>query len=338
MKNLRTPILLTLLLLVFSPTFIFAQKPAKLTAGYASISSSHLPIWMAKETGIFAKNGLDVQMVLFTGTAPIMALIAGDSPVSQIAGIGIVNSRLGGSDAVLIAGGTVTLDWWLMSRPEIKTPAQLKGGSVAISSFGTASDFIARFALRRIGLEPDKDVILVQLGNPLTRQAALEANRVQATVHVPPSTFMAQKKGFNLLADVAALGLPYQHTGVATTRRFIKEHPDVVRAYVKSHVEVVHRLKADREIGIKVLAKYMGGLKDREILEKTYDRAVADNILPRKQYPTLAGIKMILDTVAEKDPKAKTAKPEDFADLQFVKELDESGFIDRLYSGMPADR
>ena len=338
MRALRALVLLSFALLVISPAATFAQKLTRLTAGYASLSSSHLPMWMAKETGILTKNGLDVQMVLLTGTAPIMALVAGDSPISQIAGIGIVNSGLGGSDAVMIAGGTVTLDWWLMSRPEIKTPAQLKGGSVAISSFGAASDFIARFALRRIGLEPEKDVILVQLGNPITRQAAMESNRVQATVHVPPSTFVAQKKGFNVLADVAALGLPYQHTGVATTRKFIKEHSDIVRAYVQSQVEAVHRLKTDRESGIRVLAKYMGGLKDREVLEKTYDRAVADHILPRKQYPTLAGIKMILDTVAEKDPKAKAARAEDFADMRFVRELDESGFIDRLYTGRAADK
>jgi hypothetical protein len=93
----------------------------------------------------------------------------------------------------------------------------------------------------------------------------------------------------------------------------------------------VHRLKANREGGIRVLAKYMGGLKDREILEQTYDRAVAKNILPRKQYPTLDGIKMILDSLAEKEPKAKTAKPQDFTEVRFIKELDDSGFIDKLY-------
>jgi NitT/TauT family transport system substrate-binding protein len=317
--------------LVLSAGVAHPQAPAKLSAGYASMSSAHLPIWIAKDAGLLAKNGLDAQIVMLTGNVPIMALVAGDTPISQIAGIGIINSALGGSDTVMIAGGTVTLDWWLMSRPEIKTPAQLKGGAVAISSFGTASDFVARFALQKIGLVPDKDVAFVQLGAPATRQAGLESNRVQATVHVPPSTFAAQKKGFNVLADVAALGLPYQHTGVATTRKFIRERPDIVRAYIKAHVEAVHRLKTDREGGIRVLAKYMGGLTDREVLEKTYDRAVAENILPRKQYPTLDGIKMILDSLGEKEPKARAAKAQDFADLRFIKELDDNGFIDRLY-------
>lgn len=328
----RTQFLFATCLLLVGVMSAHGQTLTKLNAGYASISSAHLPIWVAKDMGLFAKNGLDPQIVMLTGNTPIMALVAGDTPISQIAGIGIINSTLGGSDTMMIAGGTVTLDWWLMSRPDIKTAAQLKGGAVAISSFGTASEFVARFALQKIGLNPDKDVSFVQLGNPTTRQAGLETNRVQATVHVPPSTFAAQKKGFHVLADVAALGLPYQHTGVATTRKFIRERPEVVRAYIRAHVEAVHRLKTDREGGIRVLAKYMGGLKDREILEKTYDRAVAENILPRKQYPTLEGIKMILDSIADKEPKAKTAKPQDFAEMRFIKELDDSGFIDKLYA------
>lgn len=332
MKKALAQIALGLLVWIGLASAASAQL-TRISAGYASLSSAQLPLWMAREKGIFARNGLDVQAVLLTGNAPMMALISGDTPITQIAGIGIVNSAIGGSDAVMIAGGTVTLDWWLMSRPEIKTPAQLKGGSVAVSTFGTASDFVARFALQKIGLVPDKDVSMIQLGDPLMRQTALEGNRVQATVHVAPSTFAAQKKGFNVLADVAALGLPYQHTGVATTRKYIREHAEIVRAFVKSYVEAVHQLKTERKSGIGVLAKYMGGIKDREILEVTYDRAVADHIMPRKQYPTLAGIKMILDSLAVKDPRAAKAKAEDFVDLRFIKELDESGFIDHLYRG-----
>ncbi|MDZ4342454.1 MAG: hypothetical protein U1E51_08490, partial [Candidatus Binatia bacterium] len=124
-----------------------------------------------------------------------------------------------------------------------------------------------------------------------------------------------------------------QHTGVATTQKFIKENPDIVKACVKSQLEAVHRLKTDRESGIKILAKYMGGIKDRDILEKSYDLAVSDNMLPRKQYPTLEGIKTILDSMAPKDSRAAKASPEDFVDMRFVKELDQSGFVDSLYSG-----
>src|SRR5574342_47362 len=253
-------------LFFFSPASVSAQQLHNLIVGYSSVSASFLPLWIAKEAKIFNRNGLDVQMVFFnSGTTAVMALLSGNSPISHTAGSGIVNSRLGGSDSVLIVGGTVSLDWWLLSRPEIKSAVQLKGGSVAISSFGSSSDFVARFALRKLGLDPEKDVILVALGSPVTRQAAMEADRVQATVHVHPSTFVAQKKGFTVLADVADLGLAYQHTGVATTQKFIKENLDIVRACVKSQLEAVHRLKTDRQSGIKILAKYMGGIKDRDI-------------------------------------------------------------------------
>jgi hypothetical protein len=144
-----------------------------------------------------------------------------------------------------------------------------------------------------------------------------------------PDNFMAQKKGFYNLVSVR---LPYQATGVATTCTFIRESPDVVRRYVKSQVEAIHRIKTDRETTIRVLAKYHA-LQDKEILERSYDEFSTDETLPPKQYPTLEGIKNILEPLAQTDVKAKAAKPEDFVDVRFIKELDESGFIDELYKG-----
>ena len=132
------------------------------------------------------------------------------------------------------------------------------------------------------------------------------------------------------MGDVAALGLAYQHQGGATTRKFIREHPDVVRNFVKAYIETVHRMKTDRPGGMKILAKYLH-LDDQEVLEKTYDGSIADNKLPPKQYPTLEGIKTILDQLGQKDPKARAAKPQDFVDARFVEEFDKNGFIDNLY-------
>jgi ABC-type nitrate/sulfonate/bicarbonate transport system substrate-binding protein len=126
------------------------------------------------------------------------------------------------------------------------------------------------------------------------------------------------------------VSLPTQSTGVATTRRFIRENPDVVRKYIKSQIEAVHQIKTDRVAGMSVLVKYLGS-QDREILEKTYDDASNDRKLPPKQYPTLEGITNILEPLTETDPKAKAAKAEDFVDMSFIRELDQSGYIDSLY-------
>ena len=309
-----------------------SAQTVKLDVGYVGINSDNVIAFIAKESGIFARNGLDVQLIYFGGgTTATMALIAGETPITQTAGPGVVNAVLGGSDAVMVAGGVTTLDYWLLSRPEVKSAEQLRGGAVAISRFGSASDFIVRYALQRIGLTPVKDVAILQVGALPERLAAMETKRVQATVLAPPAMYMAQKRGFNILADVAALGLAYQATGVGTTKKYIREHADIVRRYVKAQVEAVHRFKTDRDLSIRVLAKYLS-VKEKDILDKTYEGAIAENKLPAKQYPTLEGIKTILEPL-KNDPKAKNAKPEDFVDMRFIKELDDSGYIDRLYKG-----
>lgn len=302
----------------------------KVTVGNNAISGNALPAWMAKEAGIFHKNGLDVQLVYFRGgTITAMALVARETPISQVSGPPIVSAVLKGADAVVIAGGNVVSEYWLMSRPEIKTAADLKGGSIAIATFGGQADSISRIALQRLGLTPVKDVAILQIGTVPERLSALEKGRVQAAMLNPPDNVMAQKRGFYSLMNVR---LPYQGVGVSTTRTFIRENPDIVRRYVRSQIEAVHRIKSDREAGLKVLAKYLAST-DKEILELTYDDIRSDEKLAPKQYPTLEGIKNILEPLAQTDPKAKTAKPEDFVDMRFIKELDESGFIDDLYKG-----
>ena len=316
---------------LFLPISFCSVVPAqhiKMTLGYGSISTNHFPAWMAKESGIFRENGLDVELVYFRGgTTAMMALLSRETPISEIAGPSVVSASLRGTDVVMIAGGVVTSDQWLVTRPDIKAAEQLKGGSVATSVYGGSSDFLARMALKKIGLTPVKDVAIVQIGGVPERLGALEKGKVQAAMLGVTEALMAQKKGFNALAAATQV---YQASGVATTRRFIRERPDIVRRYIKSQIEAVHRIKTDRETAKKVLLKYLG-LQDKDVLERRYDYASADERLPPKQYPTLEGIKNILESLAETDPKAKAAKPEDFVDMSFIKELDESGFVDDLY-------
>jgi NitT/TauT family transport system substrate-binding protein len=327
---MKPVILAVSLLLSLSFYSVVAAQLTKVTVGYSAIGAVHFPAWVAKESGIFRKNSLDVQLVYFTGgTTAVMALLSRDAPIIQMAGPAIVSASLRGADTVMIAGGFVTADQWLMSRADIKTAEQLKGGSVAIARFGGLADFMARIALQKLGLTPVKEVAIVQIGGVPERLSALEKGKVQAAMLGTADSFIAEKKGFYSLMSVS---IPYQSVGVATTRRFIRESPEIVKRYIKSQIEAIHRIKTDRETGRRVLAKYLA-LQDKEILEKTYDDISADDKLPPKQYPTLEGINNILEPLAETDPKAKTAKAEDFVDMRFIKELDESGFIDELYKG-----
>ena len=321
---------LLLLFLLLPSTLLHAQK---LVVGNTSISAEGLPIWFAHETGIFKKNGLEATPVFLGGGGPrsLAVVLSGEAPIAHGSGMPLVTSNLSGSDIVAITGGTGTINYWLMTRPEIKSGDQLRGGRIAIGSFGTTTDFAARFALKSFGLVPGKDVILIPVGNNPIRLAALEAGNAVATPLNPPASILAQKRGLRLLLDIAALETPWLHTGALTTRKYIRENTDTVRRFVKSYVEAVHGIKTNREGGIKVLAKYFKGLEDREILTQTYDLSFSDNVVSRKQYPTLEGIQLILDYLADKDPKARKAKPEDFVETRFIKELDQSGYIDRLY-------
>ena len=330
--KLRLTAAATLLLILTSLIAPASAQLTRLHVGYSAISADQLPAWVAKETGIFQKNGLDVDLIFFTGgTTSILALVSGDVPITQVSGPGLINSVMAGSDAVFIAAGMTSLNYVLMGKPGLKTAEQLKGGTVAISRFGSATDSIARFALKKIGLTPGKDVTIVQVGSGPARLDAALTGKVSAAVINPPSSFLAERRGLAVVADVAQMGLVFQHTGAATTKRFIREHQDVVRRYVKSHVEAVHRIWTDKEATVKALGKYMGGGVERDILEKSRDNILTEALLPKKQYPTLEGLKTVLEDVGERDPRAKTAKPEQFVDFSFIKELDQSGYIDGLY-------
>ena len=324
MKQLVTALSL---FFIFFLSVAFAQ-PTQITVGYSSTASAELPAWLAKETGIFAKNGLDVQLVYFRGgTIATMALLARQTPISQGSGQASVNAALRGADTVMVAGGLVDTEWWLLTRSDIKSAEQLKGGTLAISPFGGLAESMTRIALKRLGLTPVKDIAFVQISGLQERLFALETGKVQGAMLPTPYKFVGQKRGFHNLVSVS---LAYQSTGVVTTRTIIRESPDLVRRYVKSQIEAIHRIKTDRDTALKILVKYLG-LQDNDILAKSYDELSSDDKFPPKQYPTLEGIRNILEPLAQTDPKANAAKPEDFVDMRFVKELDDSGFIADLY-------
>ena len=261
-----------------------------------------------------------------------MALLSGEIAFAQTGATSVINSRLGGSDATIVAGGTVSLPYWLVSHPGIKAPEQLKGKTIGVLAIGGTAYVVARFALRKLGLDPDKEVAMLAVGGTPERLLALRTGRIHATLLIPPTVFAAKCEGLNVLADVATLGLNYQHDAVVTTQKFIRENRDTVGKYVKSQIDAVHFAKSNPDAGVKILGKYLRQLKDRDLLQQSYDISVADHMIPRKQYPSREGIQTILDELAARNPRAKRAKPDDFVDVRFVQQLDESGYIDQLYA------
>ncbi|HSA78974.1 MAG TPA: ABC transporter substrate-binding protein [Nitrospirota bacterium] len=312
------------------------ERLEKVTIVYGGISAGHAPLWMAHEAGLFRKHGLDVQIVFVEGgSSAVQTLLSGDVAFAQMAGAAPLQSQLRGSDVVMIAGLLNTMPFQFVVARNIKRPEQLKGKALAVSRFGSGSDFATRYALNRYGLVPEKDVTLVEIGSQPARFAALEKGRVHGVMVQVPYTLLAKKMGFNILADLRMLGLEYQHTALATTRTLIKSRSDLVRNVIKAYVESIHYYKTHRKEALATLRKYLK-TDDTEALKETYE-AIGLGLLPEKPYPTLKGIDVMLREMAAKETKAQTAHPEQFVELTFLKELDSSGFIDRLYDAKPVN-
>jgi ABC-type nitrate/sulfonate/bicarbonate transport system substrate-binding protein len=321
--------LIALLLVVIVCASSEAQI-TKLNLAYTATSPYQAVLIIAKEAGFFRKNNLDPSLIFTAGgSLGIQAMLGGDVSMVVADGSTAVASNLAGSDVLIIASFLNTFPYSLVSLPEIKRVEQLKGGKIAVSRFGSATDLGVRMALAKVGLNAEKDVALLQIGAQTARFVALQSKNVQATIITPPFTLTARRLGYNVLIDMAQLNIPFQLTALLATRAYIKSQRDVVMAAVRSLVEGIHFYKKEKEASIKIMSRYLQ-TSDREALEETYQQ-IALKVVPDKPYPTLPGIQTILDELATKNPRAKSSRPEDFVDSSFVQRLDREGFIDRLY-------
>ena len=324
-----TKIVLTCLCLFLSSAVRAQEKLEKIYVGVAGLSGALAHAFVPKDSGLYQKNGLDVELIFFQGgTQAIQATLAGGVQMVVTAGPEIINARVAGSDMTMIAGYMNTLPYSIVAGKNITRFEQLKGTKAAISKFGSTSDLAMRYALEKNGLAPGKDVTIMQLGDQNTRFAALTGGSVQVTLISPPFDITAKKMGYQILADMADLGLPYQHETVSTTDRYIREHPETVRKFLRAFISGIHLWMTDEGKTKEILAKRLR-ITDKEILDETY--TAYKKLTEKKPYPTLKGIEFQIEDVAKRNPKAKNAKPEDFINIAILKEIDQSGFIDKLY-------
>ena len=324
--------------IVLAAVFVVAQATPgaaqlrKINIAYTATSPYQAVLIVAKEVGLFKKHNLDPTLVFTTGgSLGIQAMIGGDVAMTLSDGSSSVGSKLAGVDVLVIASLLNTFPYSLIALPEIKKVDQLKGAKVAVSRFGSATDLSVKMALARVGLNAEKDVTLLQIGVQTARYAALLSKNVQATIITPPFTLTARKAGMQTLIDMAELNIPFQLTALLALRPYLKSNPDTVLSVIRTLSEAIHFYKREKEATIKILGRYLK-TDDREALEETH-REIAIRSIPEKPYPTLAGIKTILDETALRNPKAKGARPEDFVESSFVKKIDDEGLFERLYKG-----
>jgi len=325
-SNARTNLLATLALLCLMGQPAWGQTLTKLNVVYAAITGVQAPLWLAADTNIFRRYGLDVTLI-YIPSAPqvVRVMLAGDSPIALAGGAPVVNANLSGAELVFVGGAANVPAFYLMALPEIFRVEDLRGKTVGITRFGSSTDFTMRHVLKTHGLEPDKDVTVLQLGGMPELAVALSKRIIVAAPFSSPTNLRARKTGAVVLVDVAKSGVAFPHSAIVTTRSFLASHRDTTLSFLKAYSEGIQRMLADKPATKRAIQKYTRD-NDDEILETTYQYAV--DYVVRPPYPTRAGILEGLKQSTH--PKAKTANPDDFVDTSLVKSLEESGFFQQI--------
>ena len=319
-------ILSSLLFLIWPSTPLRAQTK-RIAVAYSAISATQTAFYMAKEGGYFEKNGLSVDPVyVASGTKVAQAVIAGEFPVALAGGI-IVSADLAGGDIAIIGGVVNVPSFYVFVHPSIKKPEDLKGKAIGITRYGSSTDFSVRYLVKKWGMEPDREIKILQMGGQPEILAGLQAGVIQGGVLSSPGDYKAKKAGFQLLIDFKKVGLDYPTVSMLSARSFIKKDPQTVRRFFMAYSEAVERLYRDKEYAMKVLGKYTR-TDDREALETAY--AYATTFIERPPHLPYKAVETILAQIAATDPRAKDRKAEEFIDPTFYNELEKSGFFKNL--------
>jgi ABC-type nitrate/sulfonate/bicarbonate transport system substrate-binding protein len=313
-------------LLLVCPVSVHSADP--MIVGVAGPAINMVYSFVARDAGLFQKYGLDVRIVVFdAGSILAQAALSGEVKVAVSSGPATIASRTQGADTTIIAACVNTLPYSLVAAKGITKWDQLKGKKIAISRFGSGTDTAIRLVLKRFGLDPAKDVGIVQLGTQPSRVQALSAGAIDATIISPPLDIAAKKQGYQILVNIADLKIPYPQQVIETTDRFIRENPDTAKNFLRGFIEGVRYATTNKEPTKKVITKYLK-TTDPEILEATYQSFV--QVTDESCYPNMEGIRNAMDEVAQRVPAVKSKKPEDFVNLHFLKGLEKEGLFKQV--------
>jgi NitT/TauT family transport system substrate-binding protein len=301
----------------------------RLAIGYSSASGVFAGLWVAQEGRLFEKYDIESRLVLIaSGSLMVQAMLGGDLPVAGAAGSAAVDASLGGADVVMFGSMVKVPAFYIMALPEIKTIDDLRGKSVGVTRFGSSTDFTMRYVLRKQGLEPGRDVTLIQTGDLFAAAAMLRTRAIVAAPFSSPANLRAEEAGAKVLMNMGKAGVYFPHDAFMARRSFINTNEDLTRRFLKAYGEGVYRLFTDRELSRRAIANY-GRAIDAKTNDAVYQYAA--DYVDKIPYNTREGVQEVLNQIAPRNPKAKTAKPEEFYDDRFVKELDGQGFYKQLW-------
>jgi len=319
--------------LLMMASLLFLENPAaaqeRIRIAWAGASPANSPIWVVQEKGLLKKQGLNAEVISITAS-PIaaQALLAGEVDVIVTSVTTLVSSRLAGADVVMILGMVPTFVDHIISLSSITSVEQLKGKTGGVNRLGSTSDLGLRLALRKLGVDPEKDAKIISTGGNPERFAALAKGLTQFTIMPEPFVREAEKLGFRDLLDIGSLKIPFWWNAVLTREAILKTKRPVITKFSRAMTESLHFLKTEREASKAIFSKNLR-ITDPESLERAYRAYSA--VFPEAPYPTPDGVKTMLDDLAPRNPKAAAADPKSFVDMSLVQELEASGFIKQLY-------
>jgi NitT/TauT family transport system substrate-binding protein len=315
---------ITFLILGLTYPFMACANTTPMT-GVAGPAVNLIYAYVAQDAGLWKKHGLDTRVVLFESTSTL-AQVARSGEVKFVinSGATTIASRSQGADTVIVAAAVNTLPYSLVAAKGITKWADLKGKRVAISRLGSGTDTAIRLVCRKFGLDPTKDIVILQGGTQPVRLQALAAGAIDATLVSPPLDLTAKKQGYSIVVNIAELGIQYPQLVIETTDRFNRENPQAVKNFLKGFIEGLYYTVAHKDETKKIITKYLK-TADPEILEATYQSFI--QVTDYSATPNLDGIRNAIDEVAQRVPAAKAKKPEEFVNTRFLKELEREGFF-----------
>lgn len=299
---------------------------------YTVISGSSWPVWIAESSGIFQKNGLQAQLIyIASASKSIQALLGGDVHfIATAAGPAVMTARLQGADVVMIGATANRPIFFLMVRPDIKTPAALKGKKLGITRFGSSTDFSTRYALKKWGLKLNEDVAVLQMGGVPEVLAGMNAGSIDGGMLSSPTDLVARKQGYKELADMNEIGVVFPQTTITTSRRYFETHKDTVRRFLMAIAEASHIMRTNKRVAMEIFAKYTR-TTDPIILDNSYETYVKS--IERIPYINPEAVQVALGIIQKDYKRAEIARPAEFIDNSLLQELEKSGFFDKLWGG-----
>jgi NitT/TauT family transport system substrate-binding protein len=308
-------------------------RAQKFVHAYSSISALNSTFWMIQDAGFAKQEGLDTELVYIPSSGTVaQATLAGEVVISPANGQVIADVGLQGGDLIAMGGVTNVVAFYIMATPDIKTVNDLRGKTVGVTRFGSSGDVGVRMFLTKYGLEPIKDVPLVQLGGLPETATAMSKRTISAAAFSQPMAYVAQQGGARMLANLAKENIPFLHVGITTTRKFMRERRAQAKAYLRAYARAVHFMHTRKEEAKAIFAKYTK-IKDQGMLEGSL--AYGYDFIEKVPLVKPAGFQVTLDDIAKKNPKAKAAKPEQFFDNSLVQELIDEGFFTKLWGKNP---